>query len=348
MMMAELREMARAPVAVFDRFLGELQRITGDKALSAPMGLERVKELQAAMVREIEEGLQRFRAKVGESEAALAEILRPPRPKLFEEIQRATQHLARLIELAARRDKLMRAWEEQPADVTVAAYRAALEQHDQETAEFHEAEAERVLRRKGGPAALQRFLELRAQAEEARQTPAQKQARTDLDEIERLKHEVTLATRVVTSTLKVSGSIAAVGAGWRKGSRLRLDPEDQQRTSVLILPGPHPGMTASMVDASRAGMRLAISADLSPGTLLNLILRHANGRDGELRMQGEIRWCRADVRTPGRFLAGVRLVSTAGDQWAGLLNRLAEVQQDGRIAPEHRDAEHRSAGGRSA
>lgn len=346
-MMDELREMARAPVDVFDRFLGELQRITGDKTLTAPTGLERVKDLQAAMVREIEESLQRFRAKVGESEGALAAILRPPRPKLFEEIQRATQHLAHLIELAARREKLIRAWEDQPADVTVAAYRAALDQRDLEAAEFYEAEAERVLRRKGNPTALQRFLELRAQAEEHRQTPAQKQARADLEEIERLKHEVTLGTRVVTSTLKVSGSIAAVGAGWRKGGRLRLEAGDQRRTSVLILPGPHPGMTASVVDVSRSGMRLAISSDLSPGTLLNLVLRHANGRDGELRMQGEVRWCRADVRTPGRFLAGVRLVSTAGDQWAGLLSRLAEIQQDGRIAIEHRDPE-RSGGSRSA
>jgi hypothetical protein len=300
------------------------------------------------MVREIEESLQRFRAKVGESESALATALRPPRRKLFEEIQRATQHLAHLIELAARREQLLRAWEEQPAEVTVSAYRAVLDQHDVEAAEFFEGEAERILRRKGNAGALQRFLELRAQAEDGRQTSAQKQARADLEEIERLKqHEVTLATRVVTSTLKVSGNIAAVGAGWRKGGRLRLDAEDQRRTSVLILPGPHPGMTASVMDVSRAGLRLAVSADLAPGTPLNLILKHPNGRDAELRLQGEVRWCRVDVRTPGRYLAGVRLVSNGGDQWAALLGRLSEVHQDGRVVLEAREVE-RSGGWRSA
>lgn len=343
-MLAELREMARAPVAIFERFLTELQRITADRSVTAPLGLERLRELQAGMVREIEESLQGFRTRVGQCEARLAEALRPPRPKLFEEIQRASQELARLIELAARRERLLRAWEEQPPDVTVAGYRSALERQDLETAELYEAEAERVLRRQGNAGALQRFLDLRARAGEARLTPAQRQARADLEEIERLKQEVTLATRVVTSTLKVSGGIAAVGAEWRKGGRLRLHPEAQRRIAVLILPGSHPGMTASLMDVSRAGMRLVTAADLSPGTSLHLILRHADGGDGELRVQAEVRWSRADLRAPGRYLAGLRLAATPGEGWAALLGRLADAHQEGRAALEVAVPEPTAAG----
>ena len=327
MMMAELREMARAPVAIFDRFLGELQRITGDKTLSAPLGLERVKGLQAAMVREIEESLQRFRAKVGESEAALAGILRPQRAKLFEEIQRATQHLAHLIELAARRDKLMRAWEEQPADVTVAAYRAALGQHDQETAELYEAEAERVLRRKGDGPALQALLLLRAQALEGRRSPAQRQVQAHLEEIERLKRDVGLASLVIASTLNVPKTLAALGASWRRRNRLHLACEEQGRTSVAILAGPHPAMTASVVDVSRTGLRLGVPARVAPGTVLHFIVKCAGSTDDAFLMQGEACWCRPDGGVPGRFLMGVRLVLDGGGYWVALLKRLVERQQ---------------------
>ncbi len=336
-MMDDLREMARGPVGIFERFLGDLQRITSDKTIAAPIGIERLKDLQASVVREIEESLQHFRSKVGEAEAALVGTLRPPRPNLYEEIKRAVQHLQQLLELAARRDKLLRAWEDQPADALVEGYRAALDRHELETAEIYEAEAERALRRKGNPAALQTFLDLRTQAEEGRLSPAQKQAKADLEEIDRLKQEVTLATRVVASTLKVSGSIAAVGAGWRAGSRLRLGPEEQGRISVLILPGPHPGMTAHLLDVSRAGLRLALPEDLPPGAMLNLLVKQADGREGELRMQGEVRWCRTDARTPGRFLAGVRLLPRGGDQWLAMLGRLAEFQQDGRTVLETRE-----------
>ncbi len=336
-MMDDLRQMARAPVASFERFLGELQRITGDKTIAAPIGIERLKELQTAVVREIEESLQHFRTKVGEAEAALVGVLRPARPNLYEEIKRVVQHLQRLLDLAARRDRMLRAWEDQPADAIVEGYRAALERHEAETVEVYEVEAERALRRKGHSAALQIFLDLRAQAEEARLSPSQKQAKADLAEIERTKQEVTLATRVVASTLKVSGSIAAVGAGWRKGSRLRLDPDVQGQISVLILPGPHPGMTALLLDVSRAGMRMALPEDLPPGTMLNFVLKHRDGRDGELRMQGEVRWCRTDARTPGHFLAGVRLLPRMGDQWPAVLSRLAESQQNGRTVLESRE-----------
>ena len=102
--MDELREMARAPVAIFDRFLGELQRVTRDKSISAPVGIERLKELQASMVREIEESLLKFRSKVGEVERRLHGILRPARPPLYDEIKQVTQRLQHLLDLAIRRD----------------------------------------------------------------------------------------------------------------------------------------------------------------------------------------------------------------------------------------------------
>ncbi len=337
-MMDELREMARAPVAIFERFLGELQRITGDKTVAAPVGIERLKDLQTAMVREIEESLLRFREKVGEAEAALAVSLHPPRHNVYDEVKRAAEHLTHLIDQVARREKLMRTWEDQSADALVEGYRAALDGNDLEMADVYETEAERALRRKGHPGALQAFVELRAKAEEGRLTPSQKHAKAELEAIERLKREVTLATRVVASTLKVSGSIAAVGAGWRKGSRLRLTPELRGHTSVLILPGPHPGMTGQVVDVSRAGMRLVLPEDLAPGALLNLVLKHADGREGEVQMQAEVRWCRPDVRTPGHFLAGVRLIPRAAEQWLLVLTRLAELQQDGRTVLEPREA----------
>ena len=336
-MMNELRGMARGPVAIFERFLGELQRITGDKTLAAPVGIERLKELQAGMVREIEESLQHFRTKVGEAETGLVGMLRPPRPNLYEELKRAAQHLLRLVDLAARREKLLRDWEDQTAEAILEGYRTALDRHELETAELYEAEAERALRREGDSAALQTFLDLRAHAEEGRLSPAQKQAKADLEEIERLKDEVTLATRVVASTLTVPGSIAVVGAGWRKGSRLPLGQEERGNFSALILPGRHPGMTAHVLDVSRSGLRLALPEELPPGAMVNLIVRQGDARESELRTQGEVRWCRTDARTPGRFLAGVRLLPREGDPWLGMLSRLAESQQDGPFALETRE-----------
>ncbi len=335
-MVADLRDMARGPMAIFERFMGELQRITGDKAIQAPVGVERVKVLQAATVREIEESLQRFRDKVGEAEAALAGTLRPPRRNLAQEIRRTTQHLQRLMDLAARREDLLQAWEDQPAEAILEGYRAALQRDDVEMAEIYEADAERFLRRGGDAATLQCFLELRAQTEEDRLTPSQKQAKASLEEIERLKRDVALATRILSSTLRVSGSLAAMGAGWRKGSRVRPDPEAQGHTAILILPGPHPGMTATLVDASPTGVRLGIPEELAPGAVLNFIVRSADGRQGELRMQGEVRWCKPDGRTPGRFLAGVRLISRAGDEWITLVGRLSESGQDARAPLESR------------
>lgn len=335
-MMGELREMARVPMAIFERFMGELQRITGDKTVAAPVGVERVKELQAATVREIEESLRRFRGKVGEAEAALAGSVLPPRRNLSQEIRRTAQHLQRLIDLAARREGLLQAWEGQPAETTLEGYRAALERHDVEMAELYEAESEHVLRRTGDTAALQRFLDPRAQAEEARLTPSQRQARAYLDEIERLKKDVALAARILSSTLRVSGRLAAMGAGWRKGSRVRLDPEAQGRTALRILPGPGPGMTASLVDASPTGVRLGIPAELPPGVPLTFLVENAGGRPGELRIQGEVRWCKPDPRAPGRFLAGVRLVPRAGDEWLALVGRLSEAGQDARAPLEAR------------
>lgn len=333
-MMDELRQMARVPVVIFDRFLGELQRITRDETLSAPVGIEQLKDVQTVMVREIEDSLRRFRNTLGAMEAELVAILHPPRPSLHEEIKRTLQHLERLVERVERRDKLVRAWEDQPADLLVKGYRAALDRNEIETAETYEVEAERALRRKGDAAARQAFQALRAQAVEARLTPPQKMAKADLEEIERLKHQVTLATSVVTSTLKGSGGIAAVGAGWRKGSRLRLDAEGQRRTSVQVLPGAHPGVTAQIVDVGQAGVGLALPQALPAGAMVHFAVNAASGCEEALRVQGEVRWCRADALTPGRYLAGVRLISAAGDGWMALMSRLAEGHPDSRAVLE--------------
>jgi hypothetical protein len=333
-MMDELREMAAAPVVIFERFLGELQQITKEKSVTAPSGIERLKNLQAAMVREIEESLQRFRARMGEAEATRVSVLHPPPRNLHEDIKRAMQHLQQLLDLAARRDELLRAWEDQPSDALLEGYRAALEGHELGTVELYEAHVERVLRRGGDAAALQAFLLLRAKAQEGRRSPAQRQAKAELEEIEQFKHEVTLATQIVASTLKVSGSIAAVGAGWRKASRLRLAPEVRGRTSVLILSSPHPVMTAQLVDASRTGMGLALPEALPPGAPLSAIVKPVDGRGGELQMQGEVRWCRGPVPVPGGFLAGVCLAPGTEGNWVAMLSHLAELQRDGRAVVE--------------
>ena len=218
-MMAELREMARAPMAVFERFMGELQRLTADKAIAPSAGLERVPGLQPQTVREFEESLERFRARAEEAEAALVGLLRPYRPSLSEQIQRATQHLQHLRDLEARRAALLRAWGQQPAGDILEAYRDRLERTDMEEAELVEADVEDLLRRKGTAAGLQTYLHLRAQAEEGRLTAGQHQARADLEEIGRLKHELEMATRILASTLKVSGSLAAAGEPRAPGAR---------------------------------------------------------------------------------------------------------------------------------
>ena len=288
-MLAELREMARGPMAIFERFMGELQRITGDKAIQAPVGVERVRELQAATVRETEESLQRFRGKVGEAEALLAGSLRPPRPKLDEEIERVGRQLQRLKALAARRDALLQQWEGHSAEAVLQGYRSALDGHDVELAALYEAEAEEVLRRKGRAAVLGAFQALRAQAEETRLTPFQRQAKAHLEEIERLKNDVVLATRVLASTLKASGSRAAAGTAWRRGSRVRLTPEEQGRISVRLLPTAHPAMAATLLDMTHTGVRLALPRELPAGAALDLVIKTADAPEEETRMWGEVR-----------------------------------------------------------
>lgn len=340
--MDALREMARAPVAIFERFLVELHRVAQGRDRAAPASVERVKELQAATVRDITENLQEFGTKAQEAEAALRGILRPPRADLHEEIQRAVQHVQRLLDLAAHRDRLLRLLEDQPADAIVEGYRAALERDERERAELYEAEAEGLLRRRADPAALQTFTDLRARAEESRLSPTQQQARVHLEEIERLTQQVTLAAQILTSALQAPGGVPALGANRRKASRLRLD--GQASLPALILPGPHAGMTASVVDVSPEGLRLALPQALPPGGLLDLVVRHAEGGDGEVRIRGELRWCRADASTPGGFVAGVRLVSQDGGDWVALLPRLAEAQRRGAPAAEARRPAHRGTG----
>lgn len=332
MTMDKLREMARAPLVILERFLGEVQRITGDKTIAAPATEDHVRNLQAAMARGIETSLQEFHGKAQEVEAGLMEILRPPHLNIYEEIKRVVQQLQHLQEVAARRDRLLRVWDDQPADAITEGYRAALERHDLETVELYEAEAERALRRKGNAAALQTFLSTRAQAAGGRLSPAQQQAKANLEEIERLRCQVTVATRVVASALQSTGSIAAGGPAWRKGSRLRV--EAQAGLRVLILPGPRPMLTASVVDVSREGLGLALLETLSSGALLDLVVEHAPRAGGELRVQGEVRWCRVDARTPSSFVAGVRLVSDGGAPWVALLHRLAQTHRDGHPVPD--------------
>lgn len=326
-MMDDLRQMARAPVAIFQRFMAELQRLTHDQSLAASEGAEgaeRAQDLQARMVRDIAASLQRFRTGVGEADAALAAILHPPRPDLFGEIKRTVERLQRLQELAARRDRLLRAWEEEPPDAIVEGYRVALERHEPETADLYETEAERVLRRRGDVAVLERFRALCTQALEARLTPAQQQAKVALQEIARLKQQVTSVTEIVASTLKSAGGLAGLAAGWRTESRLRVG---EPGLRVRILSDPHPGRPAAAVEVSRAGLRLALPDALRPGTLLDLAVEPAPGRRGELWLQGEVRWCQTDVHTPGGCLAGVQVVADGGGPWADLLHRLTEVQR---------------------
>lgn len=322
-MMAELREMARAPMAVFERFMGELQRLTADKTIAASVGLERVKGLQAQTVREFEESLERFRARAEAAEAALVELLRPHRPNLSEQIRRATQHLQHLRDLEARRAALLPAWEQQPAEAILEAYRDMLERNHLEVAELIEADVEDLLRRKGSEEALRTYLHMRARAEENRLGAAQRQARADLEEIGRLKHELEMATRILASTLKVSGSLAAAGAGWRRGSRVRLAPGQHVRIPLFIFPGPHPAMAGHLVDVSRTGARVTIPQELLPGALITFVVA-GPGPEGGLRMRGEVRWCRVDVDSPGRFLAGVRLASRVSEPWIAMVTRLGE------------------------
>ena len=325
--MEELRELAKGPAAIFGRFLGELQRLASEGIPADRRAIERLQDLRAARVREIEEALQRFRDRAGEVEATLGGLLHPPPPSLFEEIGRTLQRLRQLMERAARRDALLRTWEDGPADALVEGYRAALERHERETAELYEAEAERVLRRKGDGPALQALLLLRAQALEGRRSPAQRQVQAHLEEIERLKRDVGLASLVIASTLNVPKTLAALGASWRRRNRLHLACEEQGRTSVAILAGPHPAMTASVVDVSRTGLRLAVPARVAPGTVLHFIVKCAGSTDDAFLMQGEACWCRPDGGVPGRFLMGVRLVLDGGGYWVALLKRLVERQQ---------------------
>jgi hypothetical protein len=198
----ELKKMAQAPLQLLDSLLAEVSRISGDPHLSTEEKLARVKRVQDGTVAEAEEQFKRFRSRLAEEEKKLLEVLTPPSLTPFQQMETLIQELFNIIDKAAFRERLFEQWEEEPAATIFTDYKAAVERGDVDSAEIFEQSAERFLKRKNDPKALEAFRALRARAQEARYTPAQKAARVQLKELEKIREEADLMRAVMASTFR--------------------------------------------------------------------------------------------------------------------------------------------------
>ena len=318
--MGEIRFLARAPLAIFERFVQQMEATARDTALSATSGVARVREFREGMQHELVESLRQFRQKLGEVEPRLLALRHPPRLDIHRAIQEANERLNRLMVLAARREELIRGWEDMDPEAILTGYSEALQRGEHDVVEIYEVDAEAVLRRKGNGEALKGFLAIRAIAEEQRLTPSQKQAQAHLEELEGLKQSARVASHIVAITLNVSGEFVAKAAGWRQEGRVAVEPAKRAQTLVLVLPGATPAMTASLVDASHSGLQLDLPSPADVGNVLNLIVKNPDAAHGEIRLQGEVRWCQPHA---ARYRAGVQIAPPVPEQWVTFLTWLA-------------------------
>jgi hypothetical protein len=255
-------------------------------------------------------------------EAEAERFLADKKDDLAEQALKALQDLARVIARFSLKEKLTRAWEEQSAAEFLGEYEEALAAADTDTIEVFEAEAERLLARKGDPQAEARFVALKSQPRESRLTPAQREAKAALQELSRIKEEAALAMCVLASMSRFHAGLVPLCTQWRLEVRHPVDEPAQQRISASIRTDAEPSLPVSVLDWSKSGLRVECPEMFPPGTTVGLSLQFPGVKDQAMLFKAEVRWFHEEPNQPGLYVLGLRIVRAAQIPWWELLPKL--------------------------
>ena len=318
----EIRKMAASPFQLVDRFIEEARKITTDEQVAPAAAMEKFKQLQQRLVRETEDLLKTFRRKVSQKEQELQAILHPGEGDTARQALRAVRDLERAIERLTMKDKLTRRWEEQAAAALLAEYRKSLRLGETDKIEIFEAEAERFLARKGVPQALSDFVTLRTQSQESRLTTTQREARTALDELKRIKEEAKITLVFLAYTFPAYGGLIPLSALWRKEERHSLDQVDQRGISLAVRKDGHASLPVTLVEFSKSGLKVQASEKFAVGAILDLSLELPGVADEVIAFKGKVRWCKEEPNQQGRYALGLHLVEGLEGRWMQLFPKL--------------------------
>ena len=175
-----------ALIEPFERFTGEVKRITALQSLDFPERMEMIREASEALVRELEGCFETFAEQLKERKIELQNFLKSPKPDLNEQIQRLLMEMSELVKKLALREELTRRWEAESPEEILRAYENSLIAGETDTLEMFETYAEDILERKGNKASLAAFRERRERERDLRLTSEQLRAKQELQQLERL------------------------------------------------------------------------------------------------------------------------------------------------------------------
>lgn len=325
--MDDLRAMARRSLQLFEEFIAEVRAIMAEQGLSTADAKEKIKEKQQVLLQETEELLNNFRVKVIEKEQEFEAVLHPEQEDLIEGARKAVRDLNRVIDRFALKEKLLRRWKEQSASAMLAEYQQALRDDHLDRIEIFEAEAERYLARKGDPEVLSKFATLRAQSLDPRLTPTQKKAKTALAELHRIKQEATVGLSFLTSASQLFGDLIPPSVMWRMEDRHHLDRIDRLGIVTALHQNGHPPRPVNLLDVSKTGLRVQVSEEFDPGTILDLSFESVGVTEQAINFTVEIRWCKKEPdgpEEPERYTLGLRFVEGTEGPWLDLLPKLLD------------------------
>lgn len=325
--MDDLRAMARRSLQLFEEFIAEVRAIMAEQGLSTADAKEKIKEKQQVLLQETEELLNNFRVKVIEKEQEFEAVLHPEQEDLIEGARKAVRDLNRVIDRFALKEKLLRRWKEQSASAMLAEYQQALRDDHLDRIEIFEAEAERYLARKGDQEVLSKFATLRAQSLDPRLTPTQKKAKTALAELHRIKQEATVGLSFLTSASQLFGDLIPPSVMWRMEDRHHLDRIDRLGIVTALHQNGHPPRPVNLLDVSKTGLRVQVSEEFDPGTILDLSFESVGVTEQAINFKVEIRWCKKEPDGPDepeRYTLGLRFVEGTEGPWLDLLPKLLD------------------------
>lgn len=325
--MEDFTKMTREILQLFDQFVASAHSAIDEEGGSSPAALEKINQNRQRLAQETGEVLRRFRTKVGEKERELKAILNHSRGEDFADKARdAARQLYQIIEDLSLRLKLIRRWQEQSASAIVAEYQETLTDGDIMKAEIFEAEAEWYLKQKGDPEATQRFLGLCAEFAEARLTPAQKQAKASLKQLDRTKQQAALAMAFLTWGAGVYGDPTPLTDQWRKEDRHHLDSVDLLGVAVALHRDGQPPVPAPVMDISKRGLRVRVPQEFSPspGTNLSLSVRYPGVTEGPIYFDVQVRWSEADPNGQGQYALGLQVIEGTEAPWLDVFPKIID------------------------
>jgi hypothetical protein len=323
----DLRAMARRSLQLFEEFIAEVRAIMAVQGLSTADAKEKIKGKQQVLLQETEELLNNFRVKVIEKEQEFETVLYPEQEDLIEGARKAVRDLYRVIDRFALKEKLLRRWKEQSASAMLAEYQQALRDDHLDRIEIFEAEAERYLARKGDPEVLSEFATLRAKSLDPRLTPTQKKAKTALAELHRIKQEAIVGLSFLTSASQLFGDLIPPSVMWRMEERHHLDRIDRLGIVTALHQNGHPPRPVNLLDVSKTGLRVQVSEEFDPGTILDLSFESVGVTEQAINFTVEIRWCKKEPdgpEEPERYTLGFRFVEGTEGPWLDLLPKLLD------------------------